>query len=93
MAGVVSIFWSAPTMTAGHLLFAGTATGYILVGIAFEEHGVIQTLGGTDAAYQACVPAPHYGVVRNQDGEARELSQFRDVGLTTCWPASTPVRR
>jgi methanethiol S-methyltransferase len=57
MAGFVLVFWSAPVMTAGHLLLAATATGYILAGIAFEEHDLIQSLGGTYTAYRAHVPA------------------------------------
>ena len=55
MAGFVVIFWSAPVMTAGHLLFAAAATGYILAGVAFEEHDLTQSLGGTYAAYRARV--------------------------------------
>jgi hypothetical protein len=57
MAAFVVIFWAAPTMTAGHLLFAATATGSILAGIAFEEHDLVRSLGDTYTAYQARVPA------------------------------------
>jgi len=81
MAGFVVIFWSAPVMTAGHLLFAATATGYILAGIAFEEHDLIQGLGGTYAAYRVGVPAliprpwlrrPPAGVLAKQGNDRKQ---------------------
>jgi methanethiol S-methyltransferase len=54
--GWLVIFWSAPTMTAAHLLFAAACTAYILIAIRWEERDMVAAFGSTYVDYRDRTP-------------------------------------
>lgn len=56
-------FWATPTMTLGHLLFAGTLTLYMAAAAIIEERDLVNYFGDAYRAYQRRVPRyiPRFG--------------------------------
>jgi methanethiol S-methyltransferase len=57
MTGLLVAFWATPHMGASHLLFATVMTGYVAVGMRFEERALRLNFGVEYDDYAARVPA------------------------------------
>ncbi len=85
MTGMLVAFWATPRMSASHLVFALAATGYILLGVRYEERDLRRMFGTAYDAYAARVPALVPGLRRARYRPASSSSTY--AGRETRRPA------
>lgn len=72
--GLLLGIWSTPRMTLGHLLFAVGITGYLCIGVRYEERDLERFLGEDYRRYRRQVPmfvprlAKPYATVKGRPG-------------------------
>jgi hypothetical protein len=87
MLGLLITFWATPRMTGSHLVFAVAATGYVAVGVRFEERDLRRELGARYSEYADRVPAvlprarlPRVGWLTDRHGSAAPAAGEADAG-------------
>jgi protein-S-isoprenylcysteine O-methyltransferase Ste14 len=76
--GWVLAFWAIPTMTVGHLLFAGVLTLYMVGAAVIEERDLIAHFGEPYREYRRRVPmfVPEFGKIDEENESAISIPEI-----------------